>query len=194
MSVCQDWRAPATSAVPNYDDIVSSAAKGSPDRSLIGGAGEIAPGTLGAEIEVRTTMLRYPLTHPEIIGALAGAGHGSQILVMDGNYPHSTGSNPAAAVVHLNLRPGLPLVTDVLETLLTAVPVEAAAVMAPDEGGDPPLLGEFATLLGPEVPIARLARRDFYEAGRGRDVALAIATGEQRWYANLLLTIGALAG
>jgi L-fucose mutarotase len=44
------------------------------------------------------------------------------------------------------------------------------------------------------VPIERLARRDFYDAGRGRNVALAIATGEQRWYANLLLTIGAIPG
>lgn len=139
-------------------------------------------------------MLRYGLTHPEIIGALAGAGHGSQVLIMDGNYPHSTGSSPAAALVHLNLRPGFPLVTEVLETLLGAVPVEAAAVMAPDEGGDPVILGEFVALLGPDVPIERLARRDFYDAGRGRNVALAIATGEQRWYANLLLTIGAIPG
>ena len=139
-------------------------------------------------------MLRYSLTHPGILAALAGAGHGSQVLVMDGNYPHSTGSNPAAERVHLNLRAGYPLVTDVLETLLTAIPVEAASVMGPDEGGDPPLLGEFTALLGPDVTVTRLARQDFYAAGRGRDVALAIATGEQRWYANLLLTIGALAG
>ena len=30
----------------------------------------------------------------------------------------------------------------------------------------------------------------FYAAGRGQDVALTIATGEQRLYANPLLTIG----
>jgi L-fucose mutarotase len=30
----------------------------------------------------------------------------------------------------------------------------------------------------------------FYAAARGDDVALVVATGEQRVYANLLLTIG----
>ncbi len=137
-------------------------------------------------------MLRYPLTHPEIIGALAAAGHGSQVLLMDANYPHSTASNHRAVRVHLNLRPGMPLVTDVLATLLTAVPIESAAVMAPHGGGDAPIFAEFAELLGPGVPIARLARHAFYEAGRGPNVALAVATGEQRWWANLLLTLGAI--
>ena len=138
-------------------------------------------------------MLRYPLTQPQIIGALAAAGHGSQVLLMDANYPHTTGSNPASTRVHLNLRPGIPLVTEVLETLLSAIPVEAAAVMAPDDGSEAPIVAEFATLLGPDVPITRLTRHPFYDAGRGANVALAIATGDQRWYANLLLTIGALA-
>ncbi|WP_318783043.1 RbsD/FucU domain-containing protein [Cellulosimicrobium sp. SH8] len=36
-------------------------------------------------------MLRYPLLHPGLIGALAGAGHGSRVLLADANYPHSTG-------------------------------------------------------------------------------------------------------
>ena len=139
-------------------------------------------------------MLRYSLTHPGILAALAGAGHGSQVLVMDGNYPHSTGSNPAATLVHLNLRAGMPLVTDVLDTLISAIPIEKAAMMQPDEGGDPPLIAEASRLLGPSVPIGLLARQDFYVAGRGADVALAIATGDQRWYANLLITIGALPG
>ncbi len=137
-------------------------------------------------------MLRYPLTHPQMLRALAAAGHGSQVLLMDGNYPHSTGSNPRAELVHLNLRAGLPLVTEVLETVLSAVPVESAAVMQP-EVGDAAIFDEFAVLLGEATPITRLARHDFYAAGRGPDVALAVATGEQRWFANILLTIGALA-
>jgi L-fucose mutarotase len=137
-------------------------------------------------------MLRYPLTHPQILGALAAAGHGSQVLLMDGNYPHSTGSNPSAQLVHLNLRPGLPLVTDVLATVLTAIPVESAAVMQPEGGAEAPIFDEFASLLDDGTPITRLARPDFYAAGRGTNVALAIATGEQRWFANILLTIGAI--
>ena len=48
-------------------------------------------------------MLKYGLTHPEILSALGSAGHGSKVLIADGNYPFSTGSNPAAAHVYLNL-------------------------------------------------------------------------------------------
>ena len=40
------------------------------------------------------------------------------------------------------------------------------------------------------IELERLERFPFYDAARGPDVALAIATGEQRLYANLLLTIG----
>jgi L-fucose mutarotase len=40
------------------------------------------------------------------------------------------------------------------------------------------------------MDLEPLGRFPFYEAARGPDVALAIATGEQRLYANLLLTIG----
>ncbi|MGI6377286.1 MAG: RbsD/FucU domain-containing protein [Anaerolineae bacterium] len=40
------------------------------------------------------------------------------------------------------------------------------------------------------MPLGKMGRFDFYEAARGQDVALVIATGEQRIYANILLTIG----
>ena len=41
-------------------------------------------------------MLKTTLLHPEILNALAGAGHGAQVLIADGNYPASTGGNPRA--------------------------------------------------------------------------------------------------
>ena len=40
------------------------------------------------------------------------------------------------------------------------------------------------------LTLGALGRFPFYAAARGSDVALVIATGEQRVYANLLLTIG----
>ncbi|MDT5026106.1 MAG: L-fucose mutarotase, partial [Micromonosporaceae bacterium] len=70
-------------------------------------------------------MLRYPLTHPEIIGALAAAGHGSTVLLADANYPHATAVGPNARRVFLNLRAGQIPVDDVLATVLDAIPVEA---------------------------------------------------------------------
>lgn len=136
-------------------------------------------------------MLRYPLTHPDLLRALAAAGHGSRVLLADGNYPHATGVAPAATVVHLNLRPGLIGVRDVLETVLTAVVVEAATVMQPDGDDEPEVFADFRTLM-PGLPLEPLERHAFYRAASEPDVTLAVATGEQRWYANLLLTIGAV--
>ena len=134
-------------------------------------------------------MLKTTLLHPEILFALGSAGHGSQVLISDGNYPHATKSNPGAEHVYLNLCPGVLTVTDVLRVLVDAVPIETAQVMATADGSEPQIWGEFRELL-PQNPLEPLERFDFYDAASTPDVALVIATGEQRIYANLLLTIG----
>ena len=73
-------------------------------------------------------MLNLGLTHPPLIGALAAAGHGSQILLADGNYPHSTGANPSATRIYLNLAPGMLGVDDVLKVLADVVPIELSLI------------------------------------------------------------------
>jgi L-fucose mutarotase len=133
-------------------------------------------------------MLKTKLLHPEILAALGGAGHGSKVLIADGNFPFGTGANPAAKRVYLNLAPGLVTVTDVLKVLIDAIPIEAAEVMQPPTG-EPPIFEEFRALL-PGLELQKLGRFEFYDTARERDVALVITTGEQRIYANLLLTIG----
>jgi len=70
-----------------------------------------------------------------------------------------------------------------------STPIEAAHVMVPDSGQEPAIFAEFRALL-PGLELAALDRYAFYDAARGPDLALAIATGERRIYANLLLTIG----
>lgn len=137
-------------------------------------------------------MIRYRLTHPRILAALASAGHGSQVLIADGNYPFATGSNPAATRVFLNLTPGSAPVDEVLAVLADAIPIEAAQVMTPDSGPEPPIFESFKEILPEGVGLWPLGRQAFYEAARGPDVALVIATGEQRIYANVLLTIGVI--
>lgn len=134
-------------------------------------------------------MLTYGLIHPPLLAALASAGHGSRILVADGHFPCSTHTNPAAATVHLNLRPGLLDGDQVLETLLDAVPIEHAAVM--DSGGPAvPAHEGYRAALGPHVAFEAVERFAFYDLARRSDVAVVIATGDRRQWANLLLTIG----
>ncbi len=134
-------------------------------------------------------MLKQTLIHPDILEALASAGHGSKILITDGNYPASTMLGENASLVYLNLAPGIPKVTDVLRVLLTSIPVEDAAVMEPAEGPEPAIFDEFRRML-PDITLSTFDRFSFYEEASGPDTCLQIVTGEQRIYANLLLTIG----
>ncbi|HOQ91130.1 MAG TPA: RbsD/FucU family protein, partial [Candidatus Hydrogenedentes bacterium] len=120
---------------------------------------------------------------------VAGAGHGSRILITDANYPASTMLGENAQLVYLNLAPGLVTVIDVLKVLTAVVPIEEAAVMEPSEGPEPEIFAEFRAYL-PGVPIVGYDRFQFYEEASGSDTCLQIVTGEQRIYANLLLTIG----
>ncbi len=135
-------------------------------------------------------MLKYQLLHPEILAALGGAGHGSRILIADGNYPFATRAHPNARRVYLNLAPGLVTVTDVLRVLVDAVPLEAAHVMLTDTDEEPSILRDFRAILPRELELKKTRRFEFYDATRDPDTVLVIATGEQRIYANILLTVG----
>jgi L-fucose mutarotase len=134
-------------------------------------------------------MLYGKLLHPEILEALGGSGHGGKILIADGNYPFSTRANPAARRVYLNFMPGRLNAVEVLEGIAGAVPVESADVMQPADGSTPPIFAEFQALL-PDLTFQAHDRFAFYDRCRDSDCCLVIATGEQRIYANILLTIG----
>ena len=136
-------------------------------------------------------MLKFKLTHPTILRALGAAGHGSKVLIADSNYPFSTGAYPEAERVYLNLTPGIVLVTDVLKVLVESIPIEAAHAIAPDDGAEPQIFAEYRDIL-PDLELKTLKRYPFYEAARSVDTALVIATGEQRTWACILLTIGVI--
>lgn len=142
-------------------------------------------------------MIRGGLLHPEILGALAAAGHGAKVLIADALYPHSTGVHPDATRVHLNLRPGLVAARDVLQSVAQTVDIEAATYMETADGDASAPVQEFQADLashrhdgGEPVAWQGLERHQFYAACREPEVTLLIATGETRPYANLLLTIG----
>ncbi len=135
-------------------------------------------------------MLKYQLLHPEILRALGAAGHGSKVLIADGNYPFATGVHPTTQHVYLNLAPGLVTVTDVLRVLVTAIPIEAAHGMVPDTGSEPAIFQDYRSILPPDLEVGKLGRFEFYDAAHQPDTVLVIATGEQRTYACILLTVG----
>ncbi|WP_409342492.1 RbsD/FucU family protein [Paenibacillus sp. MBLB4367] len=135
-------------------------------------------------------MLKCAITHPELLSLLGECGHGDKILIADGNYPAISNTHEQTRRVFLNLTHGIPLVTDVLSAIHETIAIEKAEVMIPDDGEEPAIFAEFRRLLGPELPLHPRGRFDFYGAGKEPNVKIAVVTGEQRIYANVLITMG----
>lgn len=135
-------------------------------------------------------MMLIRMLQPDILSVLGRAGHGSCVLIADGNYPVSTHSPASAAKVFLNLRPGLVQVGDVLEVLRDTVPIEQATLMATPDGQPAAIQGELLKLLPAGVTTRSLPRAEFYAAVSQPTTALVIATGEERRFANILITLG----
>ncbi len=144
-------------------------------------------------------MLKHTLLHPEITAVLARAGHSSQVLIADGNYPASHTMGPNATLVSLNLAPGLVTVRQVLETLATAIPIEVINTMGmPDDDphkldGDPAVWDEYRESIKAanlNLQLQPINRWEFYDAVASPAHVLTIQTADQALWANLLLTIG----
>jgi L-fucose mutarotase len=144
-------------------------------------------------------MLKHRLIHPRINEVLGRAGHHSKVLVADGNYPASSTLGPRAELVCLNLSPGIVTCTQVLEALLSAIPVERANTMMYEKTGpyalseDPPVWAQYGKAMkeaGLKLELEPIEKWDFYQAVNTGDHVLTIQTADQQRFANLLLTIG----
>lgn len=144
-------------------------------------------------------MLKHQLIHPQINAILGQAGHHSSILIADGNYPAASKKGPNAQVISLNLSPGLVNCTQVLEAILSAVPIEAINTMMYETSGqyalteDPPVWAQYKQAIaaaGLKVPLEAIEKWKFYDAVATPDHVLTIQTGDQQRYANILLHIG----
>lgn len=141
-------------------------------------------------------MLTTELIHPELLASLARAGHGSQILIADGHYPVATGASPGADRIYLNLTRGVVDGPTVLRAVMSSVAIESATLMetSPPAPPEPEIWDTYTKVFEAagrgDLPVSQLERFAFYEAAKGPDVAVVIATAETAIYANLLLTIG----
>ena len=134
-------------------------------------------------------MLKTTLINPDIMSVLAYCGHGSKVLIADGNYPLQEKSGDAQKVF-LGITAGVPTVTDVLEAVHGVCEIDKAEVMLPEDGSEPEVFADFRNELG-GMELVGLSRFEFYNACMSPNaVILAISTGEKRAFANILLTIG----
>ena len=134
-----------------------------------------------------------PILGPELLATLRAMGHADEIAIVDANFP-------AAANARRLIRAEGVSATQMAQAILSVLPLEqfepvAAFRMAVDGAPDelPPVIGEFERLLsavGYDGPIAALERFAYYE--RTRAAYAIVATGERRYWGNLILKKGAI--
>ena len=144
-------------------------------------------------------MLKHQLIHPQINAILGAAGHHATILIADGNYPASTKKGPNAEVISLNLSPGVVTCSQVLEAILSAIPIDAVNTMGipPDDPyakvGAPPVWEDYKRILKEtesNLELEPIEKWDFYKAVESPDHVLTVQTADQALWANILLSVG----
>lgn len=134
-------------------------------------------------------MLTTAVIHPTILEVLARSGHFAQLVIADGNLAVGALMGPNATVVHLNFKPGLLDTLTVLKGILEICPIQGATVMEKPQENNAEIHHNYKTLLG-DVSWTEMARWDFYDKIREPATTLIIQTGEQRRFANIILTVG----
>lgn len=134
-------------------------------------------------------MLKTPVIHPQIMEALARSGHFAQVVIADGNLPVGAMTGPNSTTVHLNFKPGLLDAVTVLEGILEVCPIQGATVMEKPAEADAEIHETYKTLLG-DITWDEMERWAFYDKIRDQATTLIIQTGEQRRFANLILSVG----
>jgi L-fucose mutarotase len=135
-----------------------------------------------------------PLLGPELLAALRAMGHGDEIVIADGNFPAAANarrlirldgvSSPRAAHAILSV---LPLDESVPQSAFRMEMTGAPDAM-------PPVCRELTAELlaiGYDRGVASIERHAFY--ARAREAYAIVATGEPRFWGNLILKKGAIA-
>jgi L-fucose mutarotase len=134
-----------------------------------------------------------PLLGPELLAMLRAMGHGDEVVIADANFPAAANaqrlvrldgvSAPRAAQAILSVLP--------LDDFEPQAAFRMAMTGSPDEV--PPVCRELEAALaaaGYERGVAGLERHAFY--ARARDAFGIVATGEPRFWGNLILKKGAI--
>ena len=134
-----------------------------------------------------------PLLGPDLLSLLRAMGHGDEIVIADANFPAEAN---AQRLIRLDGVPGPRAVQAIVSVLpLDDFVPEAAFRMEDSSAPDaiPPVCQEYAAILkaaGYDRAIAPIERHAFYE--RAREAYGVVATGEPRFWGNLILKKGAI--
>ena len=134
-----------------------------------------------------------PILGPELLAILRAMGHGDDIAIVDANFP---ATSSAKRLVRMDGVDAPRMVRAVLSVLPldTFVPNAAFRMAVVDNPSDiPPITKEFAALLaasGYQGEIEPIERFAYYE--RAQNAYAIVATGERRYWGNLILKKGAI--
>lgn len=134
-----------------------------------------------------------PLLTADLLHALAAAGHGDRVAIVDANFP------AARLARRLVVLPGAtaPRALDAILSLLPVDTFEPDPVAVMQVVGDPAAIPgpvrDFADVLARHdaPPPVALERHAFYAAAA--DAFVVVQTSERRFYGNILLTKGVVA-
>lgn len=135
-------------------------------------------------------MINGSVTHPDVLAALARAGHTSKVLIADGHFPAATLLSPQVPRVFLNYAPGLLSVSDVLGPLLEAVEVQDVVAATFEDGSKPPIWEDYLRLLPDHLHLGEVKGSELTTAFTDQELGLAILTGELRAASCIVLTLG----
>lgn len=135
-------------------------------------------------------MINGPVTHPDVLAALARAGHTSKVLIADGHFPSATALGKDVPRVFLNYAPGLLGVIDVLRPLLQLTEVQDAVAATFEDGVKPPIWEEYLTSLPADLPLREVKGSELTTEFRDQELGLVILTGELRPASCIILTLG----
>lgn len=141
-------------------------------------------------LNIGDNMIKTKIIHPELLCQLAKCGHKTKILIADGNYSFVTNSSKHAQIIYLNFTPGMISSTDILTGVCGMLNIESAQLMAYPSDFNNTIVTEYEGILPNDTPLEYLERADFYAQVKSDDTLLVIASGEQRRFANILLTVG----
>lgn len=135
-----------------------------------------------------------PLLGPELLHVLASMGHGDELAIVDANFPAAATARRLVRLEGADAPRALSAVLSLLplDTFVDSPVAVMAVVGSPAEV--PPPVRDFQTIvdrtMGRPVRLAVIERFAFYE--RVRSAFAVLATGERRFYGNVIVTKGVI--
>ncbi|HEY3796786.1 MAG TPA: RbsD/FucU domain-containing protein [Caulobacteraceae bacterium] len=134
-----------------------------------------------------------PLLGPELLATLRAMGHADEIVIADANFPAAANSRRLIRADGV----GSPRMARAILSVLPLEQFEPVAAFCMEVDGAPAELPPVVSELDAELraagyagPLAALERFAFYE--RARSAYAIVATGERRYWGNLILKKGAI--